>query len=75
MAIINGVEQEFNEKKITKNFQNALSTACQRRAQQVQHDEIVQKKFVNSKGKKDQRVVMPNTYATAFAKDYINSKS
>jgi hypothetical protein len=33
MAIINGVEQEFNEKKITKNFKNALSTACQRRAQ------------------------------------------
>lgn len=33
MAIINGVEHEFNEKKVQKTFQNALNTALHRRGQ------------------------------------------
>ena len=38
MAIINGVEQEFSEKKISKNFQTALNNAYKRRILQNEHD-------------------------------------
>ena len=38
MAIINGVEQEFNEKKISKDFQSALNAAYKRRVLHNDHE-------------------------------------
>ena len=41
MAIINGVEKQFNENKITKDFQSALHQAYQKRRLQVDHDQAI----------------------------------
>ena len=75
MAIINGVEQEFNERKVTKNFQSALNTAVHRRHQKQQHEEILKHSMrARSKNKRDP-AMMPSTFATTFAKDFKESKS
>jgi len=38
MAIINGVEKQFCERKVTKDFQSALQSAYKTRVLQVDHD-------------------------------------
>jgi len=72
MAIINGVEKQFGEKKITKDFQGALQNAYKRRVLQVDHDQIVSQTLNQSnasqinrkRGVGGPKFVMPNTYAT-----------
>ena len=74
MAIINGVEQEFSEKKISKNFQNALNNAYKRRVLQNEHDSTINETLQKtSVGNRDGKVIMPNTYATAVGK--LNEQS
>ena len=78
MAIINGVEQEFSEKKISKNFQTALNNAYKRRILQNEHDNTISETLQKSHypigaGARDGRVIMPNTYATAIGK--LNQQS
>ena len=79
MAIINGVEQEFSEKKISKNFQTALNNAYKRRILQNDHDSTVTETLQQShyphtaSRQRDHRVIMPNTYATAVGK--LNQQS
>lgn len=70
MAIINGVEQEFNEKKVTKNFQSALTTAVHRRHAKQQHEEILKHSMRSRSKSKRDHAAMPSTFATAFAKDF-----
>ena len=41
MSIINGVEQQFSEKKVSKDFQNALHNAYQSRKLKLDHDHMV----------------------------------
>lgn len=65
MAIINGVEQEFNERKVSKNFQNALDNAVHRRQYKVHHDNMLNYSL-NSKSYTKKQPVMPNTYATFY---------
>ena len=46
MAIINGVEKEFNERKITRDFQNALTNAQRQRKIQIDHEATVNQTLV-----------------------------
>ena len=70
MAIINGVEKQFNEKKITKDFQNALHSAYQRRVLKVDHEYLVSKTMSQQNAasqaghRKGKSYVMPETYAS-----------
>ena len=74
MAIINGVEQEFSEKKISKNFQNALNNAYKRRILQNEHDSTIHQTLQKTSAcARDGAVIMPNTYATAVGK--LNEQS
>ena len=70
MAIINGVEKQFGEKKITKDFQSALQNAYKRRQLQVDHDHLVSQTLCQSNASQvtrkrgNKQFVMPQTYAT-----------
>jgi len=71
MAIINGVEKQFNEKKITKDFQNALHSAYQRRVLKVDHDYLVSKTMTKQNAsqsghRKGKSYMMPDTYASVI---------
>lgn len=68
MAIINGVEKQFSEKKISKDFQSALHNAYQRRMLQEDHRELVNKTIYQSSASQNRgrgsKFVMPETYAS-----------
>ena len=71
MAIINGVEQQFSEKRISKDFQKALNSAYMQRVQRVEHDEAVSQTLMKSyyptaSGQRSRKVIMPSTYATVM---------
>ena len=69
MAIINGVEKQFCERKVTKDFKNALHNAYKMRVLQVDHDQIIDQTVSQQNSSMVQRrqgksFVMPSTYAT-----------
>lgn len=79
MAIINGVEKQFSEKRITSDFQNALHTAYKKRKLQVDHDHVVSQTISQQNSSQIQRRkgkshVMPNTYATVVTAN-LNQQS